>query len=519
MTASLYTKNLLRPMDELIRSVGESDIHEATRKLQYFDGKYYGITHAMGATYFCERRDLRVKKGLKVPETYDDMLKLVRRAHRGAAATPSRCRARSSTWASCTRRSGWPATAARGSTPKTWRPQLNSKSMLETLDYLQKLNKFQSQGWSGQKYLDTQAALATGKIAMSYLSGARAIGYIEKYAPENMRDPEHFMPMLRPHGPSGKVGISALDGENWAVFSQSKYPNEAFEFLRLFYKKEHYLQYCHSVPIHLTPIFTSMLDDPAYLANERIKKWKALARGDAGRPQGQPLPAARLHPAGGQPACRFLAELDGSSIVADMVVEVMVGGKNPKARGRSRAEARRGAARPARPQALVVVAGSRAGRVRKSALVGWLLLAPSLLLLGGLVVFPVLYNVWLSLFDKHAFMPVQAFVGLRPLPLLRERPRVLDQLLLRQRLRGRDHGAAARRRGARRAAAERGLPRAQPPARRRALPVHDPHHRRGHPVEVAAERLLRPRQPPAHERRPGAGAGGLAGPRLHHGRR
>ena len=40
MTASLYTKNLLRPMDELIRAVGESDIHEATRKLQYFDGKY-----------------------------------------------------------------------------------------------------------------------------------------------------------------------------------------------------------------------------------------------------------------------------------------------------------------------------------------------------------------------------------------------------------------------------------------------------------------------------------------------
>jgi len=51
--------------------------------------------------------------------------------------------------------------------------------------------------------------------------------------------------------------------------------------------------------------------------------------------------------------------------------------------------------------------------VRKSALVGWLLLAPSLALLGGLVVFPVLYNIWLSLFDKHAFMPVQAFVGLK----------------------------------------------------------------------------------------------------------
>ncbi len=44
---------------------------------------------------------------------------------------------------------------------------------------------------------------------------------------------------------------------------------------------------------------------------------------------------------------------------------------------------------------------------------GWLLLAPSLALIGGLVVYPVLYNIWLSCFDKHAFLPAQAFVGLR----------------------------------------------------------------------------------------------------------
>jgi multiple sugar transport system permease protein len=51
--------------------------------------------------------------------------------------------------------------------------------------------------------------------------------------------------------------------------------------------------------------------------------------------------------------------------------------------------------------------------VRKNALVGWLLLAPSLLLIGGLILYPILYNLWLSLFDKHAFMPGQTFVGLR----------------------------------------------------------------------------------------------------------
>src|SRR2546423_7937769 len=76
VTASLHTKGLLRPMDELIRALGESDIHEATLKLQFFDGKYYGVTHAIGATYFAERRDLREKKGIKPPETFDDVLKL-----------------------------------------------------------------------------------------------------------------------------------------------------------------------------------------------------------------------------------------------------------------------------------------------------------------------------------------------------------------------------------------------------------------------------------------------------------
>ena len=339
MTASLYVKNLLRPMDELIRALGENDIHEATLKLQYFDGKYYGVTHAMGATYFCERRDLREKKGVKPPETFDDMLKLcaaLTEDGRYALQVPGE-----KLYMGFVHPAEW--LASNGGTwadARTWRPQLNGKSMLEILDYLQQLNRFQPAGWSGQKYLDTQAALATGKIAMSHLSGARAIGYIEKYAPENMRDPEHFQPMLRPHGPSGQKGISALDGENWAVFTQSKYPSEAFEFLKLFYKKEHYLAYCHSVPIHLTPIFKSMLNDAAYLAHPRIKKWRlwhdvmlTALRDKRLLPLGFTRPEDNLLP--------FLAELDGSSIVADMVVEVMVGQKPPKAeadRAQRRAE-------------------------------------------------------------------------------------------------------------------------------------------------------------------------------------
>lgn len=53
------------------------------------------------------------------------------------------------------------------------------------------------------------------------------------------------------------------------------------------------------------------------------------------------------------------------------------------------------------------------GRRGRQALIGWLLLSPSLLLIGGLILYPILYNLWLSLFDKHAFLPAQAFVGLK----------------------------------------------------------------------------------------------------------
>src|SRR6266403_2059898 len=171
MTASLYVKHLLRPMDELIRALGDNDIHEATLKLQYFDGKYSGVTHAMGATYFCERRDLREKKGVKPPETFDDMLKLcaaLTEDGRYALQVPGE-----KLYMGFVHPADWLATnGGTWADARTWRPQLNGKSMLEILDYLQQLNRFQPAGWSGQKYLDTQAALATGKIAMSHLAGA-----------------------------------------------------------------------------------------------------------------------------------------------------------------------------------------------------------------------------------------------------------------------------------------------------------------------------------------------------------
>src|SRR5215475_12942357 len=45
------------------------------------------------------------------------------------------------------------------------------------------------------------------------------------------------------------------------------------------------------------------------------------------------------------------------------------------------------------------------------AAVGILLILPAIILLLSLTLYPVLYGVWISFFNKHSFFPQQTFVG------------------------------------------------------------------------------------------------------------
>ena len=45
------------------------------------------------------------------------------------------------------------------------------------------------------------------------------------------------------------------------------------------------------------------------------------------------------------------------------------------------------------------------------AAIGMLLLLPAVLLLLLLTLYPILYGVWISFFNKHSFFPQQTFIG------------------------------------------------------------------------------------------------------------
>jgi len=273
---SFAAKGLLRPLDDLVAAIGEDNLIDAFRNLCRWGGKYYGVGHSPGASVFVYRKDLFAQKGVRPPRTWDDLI---------AAAE-----ALKETKDGQVVRYGLTMTGAPlfinigvGELLKTnggrlfdadGRPMLTSKPVVELLDFYKKLNRVLPPGWTGHGYLDTFANLANGKAAMLYQAYGRGVGYIEKYAPKEIADPEHFAVTDKLVGPSGKTPAAQIDCEPWMVFKDAKGAAEAVEFLKFFYKDDTYIRYLHTVPIHLLPITKSAFRSPKYADNATIRKWR-----------------------------------------------------------------------------------------------------------------------------------------------------------------------------------------------------------------------------------------------------
>ena len=112
------------------------------------------------------------------------------------------------------------------------------------------------------------------------------------------------------------------------IFKNSKHSEEAAAFIKFFFQKDNYLKYIKSVPVHFFPITKSLRSDPGYTSIEEFKKWKfwvdaqhtVIEKNDP-----KPLLITQWsdleHP--------FIAELAGSTILVDMVTDVIKGGKTP----------------------------------------------------------------------------------------------------------------------------------------------------------------------------------------------
>ncbi len=192
---SFAAKGLLRPVEDLADSLGKDNIVDAFRGLCRWQGRTYGVGHSPASSLFVYRKDLLELLKTNGGRLFDDQ----------------------------------------------GRPTLTSKPVIELLDFYKKLNGVLPPGWTGHGYLDTFANLANGKAAMLYQAYGRGAGYIEKYAPKEIADPEHFAVADKVVGPSGKSPAAQLDCEPWMVFKDAKGASEAVDFLKFFFKDENYV--------------------------------------------------------------------------------------------------------------------------------------------------------------------------------------------------------------------------------------------------------------------------------------
>lgn len=340
--ASFYAKGLLRPQEDIADAIGRDNIWEAVRNQCRHDGKYYGIPHSAATSLLIYRKDIFKQKGLKPPETWDDLIKVGEammerdkdgRVTRYGLSLPGVGLFINIAVGELTKANG-----GRLFDLKTGRPTFTEKPVIEVLDFYKKLSAtVLPPGWLGHGYLDTFANLATGKAAMLYQGYGRGAGYIERYAPKGMADAEHFGVLVRPIGPSGKATAAQIDAEPWMIFKNAKYPEEAAQFLKFFFKEEQYIKYLHSVPIHLLPTLKSVRANPAYQANEMVRRWKEwqdmqYRYFDAD----QAKPTLIIEWA--DLKLPFGLEILGSGIIPDMVTDAVRG--MPSAQAAAKAQAR-----------------------------------------------------------------------------------------------------------------------------------------------------------------------------------
>jgi ABC-type glycerol-3-phosphate transport system substrate-binding protein len=336
MERSLSAKGLLRPLDDVIASIGEDDILDVVKKLDYHDGHYYGLAHAIGVDTIIYRKDFYREAGVseESPKTWKEWIEILKKltVDTDGDGTPDRYGLDLAGPGFFINEEVYMWTGSNGGRlfDEKGRPTFTEKPVVEMLAFYKELNDCcLPPGWLGHGYLDNFVALATGKVA-SILGWGRGAYTFEKYAPDLVAAGDIGVYPSKPVGPSGTKFLTQLDCEPWMVFKDAKYPEEAADFLKFFYRIDNYRKYIQSVPVHFFPITKSLRQDAAYKATPDFEAWGFWVDGQSNVINNfEPKPL--LMTEWDDLELPYIFEIGDSGILIDMVTAVVSGRKSPEA--------------------------------------------------------------------------------------------------------------------------------------------------------------------------------------------
>ena len=344
--SALQQQGLLLPLDDVVDAIGEDNLWDQIKQICRANGQYFGLVHAAGTSLLIHRADLAKELGLTPPKTWDDLI-----ANAKAMTMDTDGDGTTDIYGLTIPGDNLfiniivgELIAANGGQlfDDNNRPLFTDKKMIEVLEFWQQLTQYMPPGWEGHGYLDTFTNMYGQKAAMMFQGYGRGASLIEKYAPAEMQNTDHFDVWMKPMGPSGSKPAVQVDEEPWMLFKGSKNPDAAKEFLKFFYEDANYVEYIKSVPVHFFPITKSLRQSDAYADIPMVKRWggwlkvqeQALANDLA-----KPTLVVKYEDLNDKP---YLMQILGSGVIRDMVLEATVEGKSPEGaaeKAQQRAEA------------------------------------------------------------------------------------------------------------------------------------------------------------------------------------
>jgi len=275
---SLLDMGILYPITEIVKTYPIESYFPGT--LFARDGEQYALPFDVNVGTLFYRRDIFDAYGIKVPETWDELVEAVEKARIDLD------------------RDGkidlWPVFPGGRGMEGVWEyilglywtnggkifddkfnvlldsPEYLPK-MVEALQVVKKLVENSppgADGWAG--WADTISHVKAGKASIFFYHGARPIDALVRANPTIA---EKIANVLFPVKKKGDVPHPYGTSDWFVVLKPSVFPEEAVKFLKWFYQSPYWMKFQTSVPLHFVPANLEIAKKPEYLNHPIISKY------------------------------------------------------------------------------------------------------------------------------------------------------------------------------------------------------------------------------------------------------
>ncbi len=254
--ATLASNDLVEPMDEVIKAVGEDDFFPGMRDIYKIDGRYVAATYNNAtSSNLWYRKDLLAEVGLKPPTTWDEQLvaakAMTKNGTYGNSLPYGRTSFTSTMMINFVHQAGGLIVNPDGSVG------LNSDATVAALDFLNEIAAYAPPGATSYSWGEVLNSFVTGRAAMAPYTG-RPIFIVSEQNPK-MLDNISVVPY-----PYRTQGHPAFDCPFNSLFIPKGASNVSGAKLlaAALFEKRNYIQMLHTTPGHFLPSLRSISTAP-----------------------------------------------------------------------------------------------------------------------------------------------------------------------------------------------------------------------------------------------------------------